>query len=154
MDARWYFPLGALFALLAVALGAFGAHGLPVLHGLKGLDPNSIRALEIHGLIENFETGARYHMYHALGLIAVGLGAALARKNSAEENEPSTIAWHVAGSAFLAGILIFSGCLYVIGLGTKYVGGVPLGAIVPVGGVSFLVGWAALAWAGSGLVQR
>lgn len=102
--------LGAVNAALAVAAGAFGAHGLR-----ERLEP---RALEI------FETAARYHMYHALAMIAAGLLVARG-----------------AGWAFQAGIVIFSGSLYALAMTDVKV----LGAITPIGGLAFLVGWIWLA---------
>ena len=107
--------LGALNAALAVAAGAFGAHGLRA-----RLEP---RALEI------FETGARYHMYHALAMILAGLVVARGAGT--------------AGWIFQAGIVIFSGSLYALALTDVKV----LGAITPIGGLAFLVGWAWLGWA-------
>ena len=107
---------GAINAALSVAAGAFGAHGLRA-----RLEP---RALEI------FETGARYHMYHALGMIlcaiiaASGLGGA-----------------RTAGWILQAGIVIFSGSLYALALTDVKV----LGAITPIGGLAFLAGWVWLA---------
>lgn len=106
--------LGALNGLVAVAAGAFGAHGLK--------DRIDARSLEI------FETAARYQMYHALAMVLCG---ALAMRGA------STAGW-----VFQAGIVIFSGSLYALALtGTK-----GLGAITPIGGLAFLVGWALLAW--------
>lgn len=110
----WLVGLGALNALMAVAAGAFGAHALK-----ERLEP---RALEI------FETAARYQMYHALGLILCGL---LATRGSA-----------IAGWLLQAGIVLFSGALYVLALsGVK-----GLGALAPLGGLAFMAGWAYLAW--------
>jgi uncharacterized membrane protein YgdD (TMEM256/DUF423 family) len=110
---------GAISGFLAVALGAFGAHGLA--------DQIDARALAA------FETGARYQMYHALALLAVGVLAA---------RDPSR-AFKVAGWAFVAGSLIFSGSLYMLAVsGQRW-----LGAITPVGGISFMTGWIALAYA-------
>jgi uncharacterized membrane protein YgdD (TMEM256/DUF423 family) len=108
---------GALAAGLAVGLGAFGAHGLR--------DKVEPRMLEV------FETGVRYHMYHALALIAVGW--VTTRWNSA---------WlSASGWLFVAGIVIFSGSLYVMVLsGARW-----LGAITPIGGVALIAGWACLA---------
>jgi uncharacterized membrane protein YgdD (TMEM256/DUF423 family) len=116
MGSGW-FAMGAVTAGLAVALGAFGAHGLKP------------RITAEH--MEIFETAVRYHMYHALALLSVGWGAMRWPGNWVQ----------VAGWAFTFGILVFSGSLYLLsmtGLGW-------LGAITPVGGVAFLVGWAALA---------
>ncbi len=108
--------LGAINALLAVAAGAFGAHGL--------------RARIPADRLAVFETGARYHMYHALGLIAVGLLAA-------QRNASGT----VPGAAMLTGIVLFSGSLYALALS----GVSRLGIITPFGGLSFLAGWALFA---------
>ena len=102
--------LGAINAAVAVAAGAFAAHGLR-----ERLEP---RALEV------FETGARYHMYHALAIIAAGL-----------------IAARGPGWMFQAGIVVFSGSLYALALtGVK-----GLGAITPIGGLLFLAAWVWLA---------
>jgi uncharacterized membrane protein YgdD (TMEM256/DUF423 family) len=117
-DARSpWIALGALNAAIAVAAGAFAAHGL------RGrLDA---RALEV------FETGARYQMYHALALVLAGFLATTVARGA-----------HVAGWLFQAGIVLFSGSLYALSLtGIK-----TLGAITPVGGVAFLAGWLWLAW--------
>ncbi len=110
--------LGAVNAFLAVAAGAFGAHALKA-----RLEPDRLAV---------FETGARYHMYHALGLFAVAWLVA----RGADAARP-------AGWVMLAGILLFSGSLYALALS----GVRALGAITPVGGVCFLLSWALLAWA-------
>jgi len=113
MKPRLLIALGALNGLLAVAMGAFGAHGLK--HLLTG------------DLREVFETGARYHIYHALALVLVGVLAVNARSR-----------WlGLAGTMFLLGILLFSGSLYALAI-TAIRG---LGAITPFGGVAFLLGW-------------
>jgi len=115
-----FFGLGASFALLAVAAGAFGAHGLRA-----RLDP---------AMLAVFETGARYQMYHALALIAAAWAAS---------TRPGPLA-SAAGWLFVAGILVFSGSLYALAL-TGLRG---LGAIAPIGGLAFMAGWACLAlWA-------
>jgi uncharacterized membrane protein YgdD (TMEM256/DUF423 family) len=108
---------GAASAALAVTAGAFGAHALR-----DRLDPN---------LLAVFETGARYHMYHAFALIAAGLVA---------ERRPGGAAG-VAGGLFLAGTLLFSGSLYALALS----GVRAFGAITPIGGLCFIGGWIALA---------
>ena len=116
---RLFFVLGSVLAGLAVALGAFGAHGL--------------RATLNTDDLATFEVGVRYQMYHALALLAVAWAASRWESTSLV----------VAGWAFVVGILIFSGSLYLLVVtGPRW-----LGAITPVGGVSFLVGWALLAWA-------
>ncbi len=115
--ANWI-RIGAILGGLAVAAGAFGAHGLK-----ERLDARSL---------EVFETAAKYQMVHALALIAVGL---LATSNR------SGAALTVAGWSFLLGILIFSGTLYGLAIsGLKW-----LGAITPIGGLALIAGWVALA---------
>jgi len=116
---RLFTGLGAGAALVAVALGAFGAHGL---RGRLGADA-----------LATFEVGVRYHMYHALGLLAVAVGRA---------RWPGT-ATAAAGWLFVAGIVLFAGSLYALAFG----GPRWLGAITPLGGLAFLLGWACLAWA-------
>jgi uncharacterized membrane protein YgdD (TMEM256/DUF423 family) len=114
---RLFAMLGAGSAFLAVAAGAFGAHGLRT-----RLPPD---------LLQVFETAARYQMYHALGLFAVAW--ALTRWPGALPQ------W--AGWLFVAGTVLFSGSLYVLALsGVRW-----LGAITPLGGLAFLAGWACLA---------
>jgi uncharacterized membrane protein YgdD (TMEM256/DUF423 family) len=105
---------GAVAALLAVALGAFGAHALR-----QRLPPD---------LLAVFQTGVQYHFYHALGLIAVGL---LAQHLPAS----SLVRW--AGGLILLGIVLFSGSLYALALS----GVRALGAVTPIGGVAFIVAW-------------
>jgi len=117
--ANLWLALGALNALISVAAGAFGAHGLR-----SRLTPD---------LLAVFETGARYQMYHALGLLVLGL---FARSSASSITTAS-------GSLLLAGILLFSGSLYALALS----GVRALGAITPFGGVCFLAGWALFAWA-------
>lgn len=110
--------LGALFAATSVAAGAFGAHALKTL-----LDPPMLAV---------FETAARYQMYHALGLFVV---AWLCRETT---NQWAT----KAGWLFCVGILLFSGSLYIVALaGIKW-----MGALTPLGGVSFIAGWICIAW--------
>ncbi len=114
---RTFAGLGAIFGFLAVALGAFGAHALKA-----RLTPEDL---------EIFETGVRYQMYHALALFAVAWAAT-------RWPEANTT---LAGWAFVVGILIFSGSLYLlVGTGARW-----LGAITPLGGVALLLGWATLA---------
>ncbi len=119
--SRWI-AIGAGLGALGVALGAFGAHFLRDRVSSGAWD---VRQLEI------FEVAVRYQMYHALALIAVGLWA---------ERRPSRFAT-AAGACFLFGSVIFSGLLYALAFTQIKV----LGAIVPIGGVAFIVGWLALA---------
>ena len=116
--SRQFVWLGAVFAALSVAAGAFGAHSL------KSIIPADMLAV--------FETAVRYQMYHALALLIVG-GML---KHLPEQNI------RVSGWCCVAGIVLFSGSLYVIALtGTRWVG-----SITPLGGAAFLAGWIALAW--------
>lgn len=117
--ARIWIFLGGVSGFIAVAAGAFGAHGL------KGkLAPN---------LFENFETGAQYQIYHALGMVLAGHVAARGSKAAS-----------FAGGAFFFGTLLFSGSLYAFALsGQRW-----LGAVTPFGGAAFLAGWLALAVGG------
>src|SRR3954467_13752491 len=117
MGRNTFLLVGALAAFVGVALGAFGAHGLR-----SRLSPEMLAV---------FETGVRYQMYHALALLLV---AAVM---------PTMGGWLVvtAGWSFTAGIVLFSGSLYLLAL----TGVTILGAITPLGGLAFLVGWACLA---------
>ena len=117
---------GSLLGGIAVAAGAFGAHGLAA-------------RLAESGQAANWQTACTYCMYHALGLIAAGLVAGRCRP-------PCRLAV-AAGWCFLFGTLIFSGCLAVLALsGIKI-----LGAIVPIGGLLMIAGWAILATAAARL---
>ena len=114
-----FLAIASILSGLAVAIGAFASHGL------KG--SLSDRALEI------FETGTRYQMYHSLALLLVALLLAQ------EKFSPKFLG--ASGYAFIIGILIFSGSLYALSLtGIKW-----LGAITPIGGAAFIVGWGFLA---------
>lgn len=115
---RLFWAIAAIMGGISVAAGAFASHALKA--------KLSERAIEI------FETGARYQMYHALALLLVAL--LLSRVES-------STALTAAGFAFITGIFLFSGSLYALSLaGIKW-----LGAITPLGGVAFLVGWGCVA---------
>jgi uncharacterized membrane protein YgdD (TMEM256/DUF423 family) len=115
---RTFFGLGAVFAFLGVALGAFGAHALRSSLGASDL--------------ATFETGVRYQVYHALALLAASW--AMTRWPGATVT--------AAGWLFVAGIVLFSGSLYVLVLsGQRW-----MGAITPFGGLCLLAAWALLAW--------
>lgn len=136
MSSLWA-PLGAVLAGLAVVCGAFAAHGLNDHFSRKYAgETRTVFGAEIplaQKYLADFKTAAEYQMYHALGLIAVGLLAASRPGASVS----------VAGWSFLLGIVLFSGSLYVLTLtGQRW-----LGAVTPLGGVLFIVGWAALALA-------
>ena len=114
-----WIALGSILGGLSVVCGAFGAHALR-----ERLSPENMAI---------FEIGARYQMYHAFALIAVGL-------ISVKIDHP---ALKVAGYAFFVGTLIFSGSLYILALSEARI----WGAITPIGGAAFILGWAALAFA-------
>ena len=118
-----WLAIAAINGGLAVVSGAFAAHGLQ-----ERLDAQAL---------QTFETGARYHMYHAL---AIGL-AALAMRDAAAG--PAT----GAAGFFLAGIFLFSGSLYLLAL----TGVRSFGLVTPFGGVCFLIGWGLLAFAATRL---
>ncbi len=116
---RIFVILGAISAFIAVAAGAFGAHGLK--------NHLSVEMLSV------FEVGARYQMYHALALIAVAWMFSKC---------PSSLLI-VSGWGFVTGTVLFSGSLYLLNItGLKWIG-----AITPLGGLGFLGGWSCLAWA-------
>jgi uncharacterized membrane protein YgdD (TMEM256/DUF423 family) len=121
---RLFAALGAVNAFLAVAAGAFGAHALK-----RRLDAE---------LLAVFETGARYQMYHALGLFAVAWLVGRGAPGSA-----------AAGWLMLGGIVLFSGSLYLLALS----GVRGFGAVTPFGGVAMLAAWALVAWAAMGLTN-
>lgn len=118
------FVLSGVLGFLAVALGAFGAHGLEP--RLEGLVDGASR-------LSYFRTAAHYHLAHALSL---GLAAHLSGRRG-----PGATPAAVSGLCFAAGVLVFSGSLYAMSL----TGVRALGALTPVGGLLLLVGWAALA---------
>jgi uncharacterized membrane protein YgdD (TMEM256/DUF423 family) len=118
--------IGAILGGLAVGCGAFGAHVLKSRFVVDGiLSPTSEQALA------NWETAARYQMYHALALLAVGCLAA---------QRPGPVI-HLAGWAMTVGTFFFSGCLYALVLTSQRW----LGAVAPVGGSLLIVGWIFLA---------
>ncbi len=115
---RLFFCLGAISAFVGVVLGAFGAHALK-----QRLDP---------GMLEVFEVGVRYQMYHAFALMATAWAL----------SHWSGSAGALAGWFFVGGTVIFSGSLYLLSLtGVRW-----LGAVTPLGGLAFLGGWLCLAW--------
>ena len=119
-NARLFIALGALFAALAVGCGAFGAHALRVRLSAD--------------LLAVYQTGVQYHFWHALGVLAVGIAGL---------QLPASPWLRAAGWLLAAGILLFSGSLYLLALsGERW-----FGAITPVGGLAFILGWLAFALA-------
>jgi len=123
MTASHWVTVGALLGALGVIAGAFGAHALE-----GRLTPDEAATYEI---------AVRYQMYHALALVLVGLLA----------TRSASVWLSVAGWSLLSGVVIFSGLLYVL----VFTGVKILGAMVPVGGLAFVVGWVSLAWAARSL---
>ena len=118
MTLRWILVIGALGGFLSVLLGAFAAHGL--------------RSRLAPEMLAVFQTGVQYQFFHSLALLMTGLLAV-------QLGESAGLRW--SGTLFLAGILLFSGSLYVLALsGVKW-----LGAVTPFGGTCFLAGWLVLA---------
>jgi uncharacterized membrane protein YgdD (TMEM256/DUF423 family) len=115
---KFWFGLGCLMAGLGVAAGAFGAHALK-----QRLAPD---------LLAVFETGVRYQMYHAFGLLALALTS----------DRWSGLNVNLAGWLFVIGIILFSGSLYALCL----TGVRAFSAITPLGGLCFLGAWALVAW--------
>jgi uncharacterized membrane protein YgdD (TMEM256/DUF423 family) len=120
LSARLALTLAALLLFAAVGLGAFGAHAL------KARLAPDMQAV--------WQTAVQYHALHALGLLALGLYTM---------HRPGAPMIDLAAWLFVAGIALFSGSLYALAL-TGLRG---LGAVTPFGGVAFLAGWLALAWA-------
>ena len=118
MDRTFLFA-AAILGFLGVAFGAFGAHALK-----NRLSPDMLAV---------FETGVRYQMYHVFALL--GVAAAIGHAGAAR-------LLTLAGWAFVAGIVVFSGSLYAL----AFTGTGILGAITPIGGLAFLIGWACLAF--------
>ena len=119
-SSRWLVLIGCVSAGLGVAAGAFGAHMLKDL-----LEPNMLAV---------YDTATRYQMYHAFGLVLSGLVVRVGHDSGSSK----------AGWLFLAGTLLFCGSLYGVSLlGIRW-----LGAVTPVGGVLFIVGWLVLGWRG------
>lgn len=116
--SNYFFAIGSILGGLAVALGAFGAHW-----GKSFMNTQQLGWLE---------TAARYQMYHALALLVVAW--ALTHYNAQAE----LLSW--AGWSFVAGVVLFSGSLYLMALS-----GARLGMVTPVGGVAFMAGWILLA---------
>ncbi|GAA5521989.1 DUF423 domain-containing protein [Aliifodinibius salicampi] len=115
---KLFLILGSIIMALGVMIGAFGAHGL-----------KSILSEE---MMEIFKTGVQYHFYHAIGLFIVGITA---------QYLPNSSLLYWSGILMVAGIIIFSGSLYLLStMGLRW-----LGAITPVGGICFILSWLLLA---------
>jgi len=117
MTAWRWIAAGAVSGLLSVAIGAFGAH-----------------ALDLSGkFADNYDTGVQYQMFHAVGMMLAGIAASRAGR-------PGLLRW--AAALFALGTVLFSGSLYLYSI-TEISA---FGAIAPLGGTSFIAGWALFAW--------
>jgi uncharacterized membrane protein YgdD (TMEM256/DUF423 family) len=116
--ARLFILLGSVNAALAVILGAFGAHILKA-----RLSPEMLNV---------YQVGSHYHFYHAIGMLVVGLLAAQLHNDGAVQ---------LSGFLMLAGIVLFSGSLYLLAV----TGLTWLGAVAPLGGLAFIAAWVVLA---------
>jgi len=119
--SRIFFMLGSLFGAIGVSLGAYGAHG-------------GARLIELHQAVITYGKASRYNMYHAFALLAI----AWALNHWPGQSKFLT----AAGWLQVAGIVLFSGSLYIQSLT-----GIRFGYITPAGGVSFVGGWLLMAWA-------
>ncbi|MDH4042735.1 MAG: DUF423 domain-containing protein [Gammaproteobacteria bacterium] len=116
--AKLFITLASFSGMLAVMLGAFGAHALK-----SRLDEHALSV---------FQTAVQYHFYHSLALLAVGVIAL---------NQPHTALLRSSGWLFMLGIVVFSGSLYLLSMsGLRW-----LGAVTPLGGLAFIAGWGCLA---------
>ena len=140
MSPRLCLIFATLFGLLAVGLGAFGAHGLSD-NGYIERQHADTSAKNVAGVefpasykyLQDYHTGVRYHMWHTLALLGIGLWM----------QHRACRPLRIAAWAFTLGIILFSGSLYVIAIGGARMGGIPWGLVAPVGGTTLLIGWCA-----------
>jgi uncharacterized membrane protein YgdD (TMEM256/DUF423 family) len=128
MNARSCLLVAALALAAAVALGAFGAHALKAHLGAD--------------MLATYQTAVQYHFWHALGLLGVGVLMMRSAEGTGatEAAEAPALAW--IAWLLVAGLLLFSGSLYLLAL----TGATWLGAVTPLGGVAFIAAWLGLAW--------
>ncbi len=116
--AKLFLMMASFSGLLAVLIGAFGAHGL--------------KQKLAEDMMAVYQTGVQYHFYHTFGLLAVGILL---------QQFPHTGAFKLSGWMMVVGMVMFSGSLYLLAItGTRW-----LGAITPIGGLAFIIAWAAMA---------
>lgn len=112
-QGRWILATAALLIALATILGAFGAHGL---QGKLAPDRLAI-----------YETAVRYHYFHTLGLLAIGLAACL--------TDSRAVVW--SAGFVIAGVVLFSGSIYALSFGAPRL----IGVVTPIGGLALMIGW-------------
>ena len=125
MSAKTTAIIGALSMVLAIALGAFAAHGLKTQLSAYSLDV--------------YKTAASYHAWHSIGLILIASYA----HNQSKQNQSKPSSFTLSAVFLIVGIVLFSGSLYLLSITQQ----TWLGMITPLGGVSFMLGWLAFAWA-------
>ena len=141
MSSRTCLITATMFGFLAVLLGAFGAHQLSGPDGHlerayrqaedKNVAGRTMRAS--YKYYQDYQTSVRYHMWHALALAVIGLW----------KRERASKALSIAAWSFTVGIVLFSGALYLLVIAGPKFGGIPWGAIAPIGGTALLTGWIA-----------
>ena len=136
MHERFAIAGGAVLAGLAVALGAWGAHGLEehLAQGTLASAASDDGANDLAQRLGWWDTAVRYHLAHSIALIIVGM----------LKQRRSRTAWGTAGWLLVGGVALFAGSLYsmtLLGDDWKW-----LGAVVPIGGLLLILGWAAIAW--------
>ncbi|MEM9186560.1 MAG: DUF423 domain-containing protein [Planctomycetota bacterium] len=127
MKANYWVAIGGLFGAIGIGIGAFGAHGLPAYLAEAGFEEPQVARR-----VETFETGARFHLYAAMTLLAVGVAKGL---------WPGK-AWSAAGWLLLLGGVLFSHSLYGLAV---LEGAGWLGPVTPLGGLLTIAGWLAIA---------
>lgn len=132
------FTISCLWAAAAVGLGAFGAHALK--DYLPKIHPHD----RVEQMSDQWETGARYHLIHALAAVISCIAAAVISSAKPEINPGQIRLFLIPTVLFLLGSLIFAGCLYAMVLGGPRF----LGAVVPIGGALMIIAWLTLAFAG------
>jgi len=125
VGSRWLIALAAISGCICVGIGALGSHSLP-----KRLQQAGLSDSQIQSKINQCEIAVKYQMYHSLAALGLGLCPATARRRS----------WRIASGFFFAGILCFSGGLYSL----VYFDAMGHWSIVPLGGLSFMIGWLAI----------
>jgi len=140
MSSRTCLILASLSGFAAVALGAFGAHGLADTGYLEDryaeMELKEVVGMQMtagYKYYLDFQTSVRYHMWHTLALFGIGVW-----KRQIDSKSLSVAAW-----MFTSGITLFSGALYVLVLGGPRFFGIPWGAVAPLGGTALLIGWLA-----------
>lgn len=128
---RWLVVAAAIAGASGVAIGALGAHGLPEFLLRQGADAELVAKR-----LAQFDTGARYHLVHAVALLAIGLFAA----NADDSAKMTLVRW--SGILMIAGIVLFSGSLYLLVVTNTPI----LGAITPLGGISWIAAWVLIAF--------